>query len=107
VNLVDATSDFSAWIGHFESVRAVLPETSFVEVSTALAEISADLEGIQSDYLDGLRENDSTAALAALNQLEIRLLAVRALLDEATTAVIEEISATIATAKGSIGLLAG
>lgn len=107
VELTEAASNFSEWIGHFESVREVLPDSAFAAVSAELATISAGLEEIQSDYLDGLREKDGAAANAAIVDLGAQLTRVRTLIDEETATIKREVVEQVESARESIRLLTG
>jgi hypothetical protein len=107
VELTDAAGEFGDWISQFESVRSILPENAFAAVSAELAGLSLQLEGIQSSYLDGLREKDQVLAQAALAHLEAELTEVSNLLDEETASFKETISESVAAARESLVLLAG
>ncbi|MDH3190098.1 MAG: hypothetical protein OEM39_05580 [Acidimicrobiia bacterium] len=107
VDLETAVRDFGEWRNQFDTVRRALPEGTLTTVTDELASVSARLESLQNAYIDGLRDDDAVAALAAVRDLEgLMATAWTKLLDE-TDALKEDIASKIGLARASLDLLPG
>lgn len=106
-DLATAATEFGEWRSRFDSVRKALPETVLSKVSAELAIISGQLDRIQSEYLDGLREQDEMAALTAIRELEGMLATTWTLLLDETESVKATIKSRIDNARSALDLLTG
>jgi hypothetical protein len=105
IDLETAVREYGSWRSHFDSVRAALPEGTMSRATQELSLVSNRLESIQNAYIDGLREDNRQAALAAVRELEGLLsTAWGVLLQEAETAQ-TAVAARIESAWDSLGLL--
>lgn len=73
IDLQTAVAEFGSWRSTFGMVLANLPEGVMPELTAELNAIRDDLEEMQGAYVDGLREDDGVAALAAVRAVEGRL----------------------------------
>jgi hypothetical protein len=93
----EAASDFAAWVAGFEQVRQGLPDDLFPEVADGFDGFIAELEDIQTQYLDGLVDGDATAVSAAVVRI-----------DEGLAALEELVVAALAEAQSQVDdLIAG
>jgi hypothetical protein len=73
IDLQTAVAEFGSWRNTFGMVLSNLPEGVMPELTAELNAIRDDLEEMQGTYVDGLREDDRVAALAAVRAVEGRL----------------------------------
>jgi hypothetical protein len=107
IDLGSAAADFGSWRARFDMVVSNLPEGVLSPVTAHLNGIGDELEAIQGAYLDGLREDNQTAAQEAVGTLEVRLSSAWSLLlDEAELAK-ASIQAEINSARESLVSLTG
>ena len=107
IDLGSAATDFGSWRARFDMVVSNLPEGVLSPVTAHLNVIGNELEAIQGAYLDGLREDNQTAAQEAVGTLEVRLTSAWSLLlDEAELAK-ASIQAEINSARESLVSLTG
>lgn len=105
IDLETAVREYGAWRSQFDTVRGALPEGTMTRATQELGLVSNRLESVQGAYIDGLREDDRQAALAAVRELEGLLsTAWGVLLQEAETAQ-KAVAARIDSAWESLGLL--
>ena len=107
IGLDDAVRGFGEWQQNFNEVRSALPSETMRAVADQLEVIAADLESIQSAYIDGLREDDRLAAEAALEDLAARLETAEELLSESLEQVQEQVSALIEDSLTGVDRLLG
>jgi hypothetical protein len=82
IALDDAVRAFGDWQLWFDEVRTALPDNVLSDATEQLDVLSGDLTSILGDYIDGLREDDQTAAAAAVGELSSRLDDIYAILDD-------------------------
>ncbi len=107
VDLQTAVSDFGQWRNEFDTVRLSLPEGTMTLVTQELALVSNRLEQIQNAYVDGLRDDDQQAALAAVRDLEGHLSTAWSVLLREADAVKVEVTTRIEAAWNALNLLPG
>lgn len=97
IALDEAIRQIGAWRMSFDQVRSALPSGTMTNVSTQLDELSANLESIQSRYVDSLREDDRHSAEAVVLELAAQLQIIETVLNgsleetqEAVSGLIEE-----------------
>lgn len=76
-DLPTATEAFTEWRSGFENVRAGLPSDIAPEANTALEALIADLEVVQTEYLDALQAGSRSDAVQVIGTLRANLLSVR------------------------------
>jgi hypothetical protein len=106
-DLTTATAAFTEWRAGFEAIREALPTEVTGQASTAVDELSASLDDVQTSYLDALRIGDRAAAVAALGGLRADLTTVRTALIADMTDVAETVSALIDRARSELSRLLG
>ena len=86
---------------------AALPSGVLSQVTSELGLISAELDGIQSGYLDAVRSRDRWGAISALDVLSERLADAEVVLGEGLAAVHNRVADRLASAGESLALLLG
>lgn len=107
VDLATATTDFGGWRARYELMISTLPDGFMSTITDQLRTLDTDLEGIQTSYLDGLREDDQSAALSAVRELEGRLADIWISLEEQTEAMKTSILGQIQDALDTLVSLTG
>jgi hypothetical protein len=107
IDMGAAATDFGGWRARFDMVVSNLPEDVLSPVTAELAGIGSELEAIQGAYLDGLREDDQTAALEAVRTLEGRLASAWSLILDEVELAKTSIQGDINTAKETLVSLTG
>jgi hypothetical protein len=106
-DLTTATAAFTEWRAGFEAVLEALPAGISGQSSLALDEIAAELEAVQTAYLDALRTGDRAAAVEAIGGLKADLAGVRQGLLTDMTGISDSVSAVIEQARERLALLLG
>ncbi|MBW3666657.1 MAG: hypothetical protein KY394_03575 [Actinobacteria bacterium] len=73
IEIDEAVRHFGAWQARFDATRTALPDDFMNKVTVELDSISAQLDSVLSDYVDGLRSEDPAAAADAVSTLSRRL----------------------------------
>lgn len=73
IEIDEAVRQFGAWQARFDEVRTALPEDLMNKVALELDSISAQMDSMLGDYVDGLRSEDPAAAADAVSTLSRRL----------------------------------
>ncbi len=107
IDLATAATDFGSWRSRFETMLSSLPDGVMTPVTQNLTAIGNRLEGIQTAYLDGLREDDALAAAAALDDLSAELSAAWDLLEAETEVARQAVVSQIEAAQDALVSLTG
>lgn len=105
VALDDAVRAFGGWQLWFDEVRTALPETVLPDVTQHLDVLAVDLNDFLGRYIDALREDDQTEAVAVLAHLGDRLGETRSLLDLAISGVAERVGSRIKETREALNAL--
>jgi hypothetical protein len=107
IDLQTAVAEFGTWRNTFGLVLSNLPEGVMPELTAELNAIRDDLEEMQGAYVDGLREDDRVAALAAVRAVEGRLATAWGILLVEVEAAKESINGQIDSAREAVRSLTG
>jgi hypothetical protein len=107
IDLQTAVAEFGTWRNTFGMVLSNLPEGVMPELTAELNAIRDDLEEMQGAYVDGLREDDRVAALAAVRAVEGRLATAWGILLVEVEAAKESINGQIDSAREAVRSLTG
>jgi hypothetical protein len=107
ITINEAAVSFGEWHSHLEQVRLALPVGTMSEILSELEILSVDLEGMQSRYLDALREDDRRGAIAALELVSHRLAATVSLLRDSMHIVSARVDQHLAAAETALSGLLG
>lgn len=107
IGLDEAAREFGTWRSKFDSVRSVLPAGTMAAMTAELELVSGELDAIQSQYLDALRNDDRQEAVSAINTLSDRLAEAEALLFAELGAVQTRVAERLDSAAASLQSLLG
>jgi len=107
IALDDAVRAFGDWQLWFDEVRTALPDNVLSDATEQLDVLSGDLTSILGDYIDGLREDDQTAAAAAVGELSSRLDDIYAILDDSLERTGELVGQRIRETREALAQLQG
>jgi hypothetical protein len=107
IDLQTAVAEFGSWRSTFGMVLSNLPEGVMPELTAELNAIREDLEEMQGAYVDGLREDDRVAALAAVRAVEGRLATAWGILLVEVEAAKTSINGQIDSARQAVRSLTG
>lgn len=105
IDLETAVREYGDWRSHFDTVRRALPEGTMTRVTQELGLVNNRLDSIQRAYIDGLREDDRQAALAAIRELEGLLSTAWGVLLQEAESVQQSVAVRIDSAWESLSLL--
>lgn len=102
IELDEAARDFGVWQLHYDEVRTALPEQAMAATTQRLDILSGDLPNILTRYMDALREDDQSAAVAALEELAGSLREVQDLMDASLAQIQARVADRIAEAESAL-----
>lgn len=107
IEIDEAVRQFGAWQARFDEVRTALPEDLMNKVALELDSISAQMDSMLGDYVDGLRSEDPAAAADAVSTLSRRLATAESTLFTALGDVQTRVQRHIDSSLLSLDLLIG
>lgn len=107
IEIDEAVRQFGTWQARFDEVRTALPEDLMNKVALELDSISAQMDSMLGDYVDGLRSEDPAAAADAVSTLSRRLATAESTLFTALGDVQTRVQRHIDSSLLSLDLLIG
>ncbi len=105
--LDEAARSFGDWQLQFDAARTALPDGVLSDITEQLDILSGNLDVTLRAYIDGLRENDASAARQAIDDLATQLDAISVDLSSALAETQARATERIEEAKAALDLLVG